>query len=137
MRRKLVISLIFFLLFALTACNRGEESQASSPAQVVEAFFKALDAKEYPTAYSLLTKEFQEQMPLEIFSSSIEQGLSEYGIVSQTHEIVKEEVQGDLAHVSYKVTSRNKEGKKFEGEGVYILKKENEQWRIDLVPTSP
>ncbi|MGB9553907.1 MAG: hypothetical protein ACPL7L_05985 [bacterium] len=137
MHRRLIVPFVIFLAFILLACSMREENPAQSPSQVVEAFFKALDAKEYQVAYGFLTEEFQNQMPLEVFSSSIEQGLTEYGLVSQTYEILKEEVQCDLARVSYRVTSLDKKGQKLEGEGVYTLKKENGQWRIDLIPASP
>ncbi len=137
MSRKVLPFLNLLLVFVLLACSGREESTYSSPSQVVEAFFKALDAKDYETAYSLQTKEFQNQMPLEIFSSSIEQGLSEYGVVAQTHEIIKEEVKDDLAHVSYRIISFTKNGEKIEGKGVYTLKKEGKQWKIDLMAATP
>ncbi|MDI6868862.1 MAG: hypothetical protein QMD88_04705 [Coprothermobacterota bacterium] len=97
----------------------------------------ALEAKDYQTAYSLQTKEFKDQMPLEIFSASIEQGLSEFQIVSQTYEIVKEEIKGDLAYVSYRIVSTTRDGKKIEGQGVYTLKREEKNWRIDLRAVTP
>ncbi|MCR4427874.1 MAG: DUF4829 domain-containing protein [Caldiserica bacterium] len=127
--------LVFFL--GLTSCSPKAESPSLFPSQVVEEFFSALDRKDYQKAYSLLVQDFQEQMPLEIFSSSIEQGLSEYNIISQTWQILGEEVNGDLARVSYKITSSTQEGKKIEGQGVYILKKERDGWKIDLSAVTP
>jgi hypothetical protein len=137
MSGKALLFSIIALCLIFTACSGREENASGSPSQVVESFFTALEAKDYQTAYSLQTKEFQDQMPLEIFSASIEQGLSEFQIVSQTYEIVKEEIKGDLAYVSYRIVSTTRDGKKIEGQGVYTLKREDKNWRIDLRAVAP
>ncbi|MGB9833718.1 MAG: DUF4864 domain-containing protein [bacterium] len=137
MSGKALLFSIIALCLIFTACSGREENASGSPSQVVESFFTALEAKDYQTAYSLQTKEFKDQMPLEIFSASIEQGLSEFQIVSQTYEIVKEEIKGDLAYVSYRIVSTTRDGKKIEGQGVYTLKREDENWRIDLRAVTP
>ncbi|MCR4432449.1 MAG: DUF4829 domain-containing protein [Caldiserica bacterium] len=137
MSGKALLFSIITLCLIFTACSGREENASGSPSQVVESFFTALEAKDYQTAYSLQTKEFQDQMPLEIFSASIEQGLSEFQIVSQSYEIVKEEIKGDLAYVSYKIVSTTRDGKKIEGQGVYTLKREDKNWRIDLRAVTP
>lgn len=137
MSGKALLFSIITLCLIFTACSGREENASGSPSQVVESFFTALEAKDYQTAYSLQTKEFQDQMPLEIFSASIEQGLSEFQIVSQSYEIVKEEIKGDLAYVSYRIVSTTRDGKKIEGQGVYTLKREDKNWRIDLRAVTP
>jgi len=137
MSGKALLLSIIALCLIFTACSGREENASGSPSQVVESFFTALEAQDYQTAYSLQTKEFQDQIPLEIFSASIGQGLSDSRIVSQSHEIKSVDVRGDLAYVSYRVVSTTREGEKLEGQGTYLLKKEGDSWRIDLSGASP
>lgn len=137
MGRVVFILILLIFLVSQPSCAPKPENSFLTPSQVVEEFFSALDRKDYQKAYSLSVQDFQEQMPLEIFSSSIEKGLSEYNIISQTWQILGEEVNGDLARVSYKITSSTQEGKKIEGQGVYILKKERDGWKIDLSAVTP
>lgn len=111
-------------------------TSAQSPRRVVQQFFDALAANDWTTAYQLQTDAFRQEVPLEVFSSSIEMGQSQAEVASQRWEIQKETVTGTAAQVSYKVFSTKTDGSVVEGAGNYNLYLEKDGWKIDLMPKS-
>ncbi|MEI6310066.1 MAG: NTF2-like N-terminal transpeptidase domain-containing protein, partial [bacterium] len=137
MKRILLCLLLF--VFLLAACSSQPSPSPTSPADVrpapsetVRQFFAALDAKDYPTAYSLQNQTFQKEIPQEIFRQQLEMGISQAGITKQTSEVTSEKVQGDKATVSYRLLSTMANGSQQEGRGAYTLYWENGAWRMNL-----
>ncbi|MCX5973848.1 MAG: lipoprotein [Coprothermobacterota bacterium] len=81
------------------------ETSSQSARKVVQQFFDAMAAKDWTKAYQLQTDEFRKEVPLEVFSSSIQMGQSQAEVASQRWEILEETVTGTAAQVSYKVFS--------------------------------
>lgn len=93
-------------------------------------------AKDWTKAYQLQTDEFRKEVPLEVFSSSIQMGQSQAEVASQRWEILEETVTGTAAQVSYKVFSTKTDSTVVERQGSYDLYLEKDGWKIDLMPKS-
>jgi hypothetical protein len=111
-------------------------TSSESPRKVVQQFFDALAAKDWTKAYQLQTNGFRQEVPLEVFSSSIQMGQTQAEVTSQRWEILKETVSGTSAQVSYKVFSTKTDSTVVEGQGSYDLYLEKDGWKIDLMPKS-
>ena len=139
------IFLILCCLAILSSCQSNPSPSVSpptlatssqSPRIVVQQFFDALAANDWTKAYQLQTDGFRQEVPLEVFSSSIEMPQSQAEIASQRWEIVKETVTGTAAQVSGKLFSTMTDGTVVEKEGSYDLYLEKDGWKIDLMPKS-
>lgn len=111
-------------------------TSSQSPRKVVQQFCDALAAKDWTKAYQLQTDGFRKEVPLEVFSSSIQMGQSEAEVASQRWEILKETMTGTVAQVSYKIFSTKTDSTVVEDQGSYDLYLEKDGWKIDLMPKS-
>jgi hypothetical protein len=139
------VLVVFCCLAILSGCQSAPSPSVSPPTlatssqsarTVVQQFFDALAAKDWTKAYQLQTEGFRKEVPLEVFSSSIQMGQSQAEVVSQRWEILKESVTGTTAQVSYKVFSTKTDSTVVEGQGSYDLYLEKDGWKIDLMPKS-
>ncbi|MCX5970073.1 MAG: hypothetical protein NTV14_00915 [Coprothermobacterota bacterium] len=141
---KRILLCLLLSVFLLAACSSQPAPSPTSsvdsrpaPSETVRQFFAALDAKDYPTAYSLQNQAFQKEIPQEIFRQQLEMGITQAGITKQTSEVTSEKVQGDKATVSYRLLSTMSNGSQQEGRGAYTLYWENDAWRMNLLPEEP
>jgi hypothetical protein len=139
------IFVILCCLAILSSCQSNPSPSVSpptlatssqSPRIVVQQFFDALAANDWTKAYQLQTDGFRQEVPLDVFSSSIEMGQSQAEVASQRWEILKETVTATSAQVSYKVFSTKTDSTVVEGQGSYDLYLEKDGWKIDLMPKS-
>ena len=118
------------LLATLTACAAG-----SSPSRTVQDFYRALDEGRISDAMKLLTgipvgMESKIQVALGVFSESLK---AEGGLASV--DVASEDVNGEGAKVTYKLSTRNPGDKPKVGNGktqTQALQKIDKQWRIVL-----
>jgi hypothetical protein len=122
--RLIAITILIFSFFCSNAC-----SSFDSPAKVVEKFYSYAEAGKVNDAYELLTKDGKEMLKkygggvslLSDFTREIKQ---KGGIKS--FEIKKEEITGDTAKVTIKLSFGNGTKKEDNEE----LVKEGHAWRI-------
>lgn len=136
MRKIWGIVLAVLLVGSLTACG-GTPQKSLSAKETAEAFLKAMEERDWSTAYSLLSPDSQATIPANRFQEIVEQAWRDTYVAGFHVESVQDAVLtagGTRASVPYAASLTTTDGARTVVYNALSLVKVNERWGVIWPP---
>jgi hypothetical protein len=131
----IAVSVIVGIVVAVTTGD-DELLSASSPEGIVQRYIKALREEDYPQAYNYLSGEWQNDCSYEQF---VRWWPSRYHSTDSQVTLEQTRIGDDRAQVTVRFTEMTNTFPPVENsyEVTYHLKREDEEWRLSVLPDGP